>query len=201
LVDRVRGALAAESSLDLDRDLLGPLRESLLSVQAFNDVPVITLVARTGDPSATREALARAQGPLAQRLTGGGQSAFRTLASGAFTLPVTPALQPSYAIGGDTLVATTAQPGLDQARVAPRGVAQAAALRAVRDEDDGSVQALGYLDLRQLIGLGERTGLATGSGFQALRGDLGPVLSAAGVATQDPDHPTDTDAELYLQIP
>src|SRR5205814_2320304 len=85
----------------------------------------------------------------AVRLTGGGQSAFRTLASGAFTLPVTPALQPSYAVSGDTLVVTTAQPGLDQARVAPRGVVQAAALRAVRGEDDGSVQALGYLDLRQ----------------------------------------------------
>jgi Protein of unknown function (DUF3352) len=201
LLDAVRGALAAESSLDLDRYVLGPLRESLLSVRAFNDVPVITLVARTRDPSATREALARAQGPLAQRLTGGAQSAFRTLAGGAFTLPVTPALQPSYAVGGNTLVATTAQPGLDEARVAPRGIVQAEALRAVRGDGDGSVQALGYLDLRQLIGLGERTGLATGSGFQAVRGDLGPVLSAAGVATQDPDHPTDTDAELYLQIP
>ncbi len=201
LVDTVRGALAAESSLDLDRDVLGPLRESLLSVRAFNAVPVITLVARSQDPSATREALARAQGPLAQGLTGGAQSAFRTLASGVFTLPVTPALQPSYAVNGDTLVATTAQPGLDQARVAARGVVQAPALRAVRGDEGGSVQALGYLDLRQLIGLGERTGLATGSGFQALRGDLGPVLSAAGVATQDPDHPTDTDAELYLQIP
>ena len=66
---------------------------------------------------------------------------------------------------------------------------------------DAAVQALGFLDLRQLIGLGERTGLATGSGFQAVRGDLGPVLTAAGAATQDPDHPTDTDAELVLQIP
>jgi hypothetical protein len=27
------------------------------------------------------------------------------------------------------------------------------------------------------------------------------VLTAAGVATQDPDHPTDTDAELFLEIP
>ncbi|MEA2282582.1 MAG: hypothetical protein QOK21_3189 [Solirubrobacteraceae bacterium] len=83
-------------------------------------------------------------------------------------------------------------------RVAARGIVRAPALRGA---DDGSVQALGCLDLRQLIGLGERTGLTTGSGFQALRGDLGPVLEAAGVATQDPDHPTDTDAELFLQIP
>jgi hypothetical protein len=201
LLDGVRGVLRGEAGLDLDRELLGPLRESLLSVQAFNDVPVITLAARSSAPASTREALARAQGPLTQRLTGGGGSAFRDLDGGAFSLPVTPALQPSYAVDGDTLVASTAQPGLDQRRVAARGIAQTPALRTVRGDGPESVQALGYLDLRQLIGLGERTGLATGSGFQALRGDLGPVLSAAGVATQDPNHPTDTDAELYLQIP
>jgi len=98
-------------------------------------------------------------------------------------------------------VATTAQPGLGQARVAARGVAQAPALRAVLEGTEGAVQALGFLDLRQLIALGERTGLATGPGFRTVRGDLGPVRAAAAVATQDQHDPTDTNAELFLQIP
>jgi hypothetical protein len=201
LMNGVRSALAQESSLDLDRDILAPLREALLSLQARGDVPVVTLAARTSDPAATRGALARAQAPLATRLTGGVDQAFQTTAGGAFTLPVTPELQPSYAVDGDVLVATTAQPGLDERRVAARGIAQAPALARVLSSGQGSVQALGFLDLRQLLGLGARTGLSTSSGYQAVSADLGPVRTAGAVLEQDTDHPTDTTAELFLEIP
>jgi hypothetical protein len=114
---------------------------------------------------------------------------------------VTPRLQPSYGLSGDVLVATTAQPGLDQMRVASRGIAQAPALARAMRRVDGRVQALGFFDLHALLDLGERTGLAAGPGSQAARTDLEPIEAMGAVAMQDPDDPTDTTAELFLQIP
>jgi hypothetical protein len=63
------------------------------------------------------------------------------------------------------------------------------------------MQALGFLDLHALFQLGERTGLTAGSGFGAARADLDPLGAAGAVVSQQPDHPTDTTAELFLQIP
>jgi hypothetical protein len=202
LLAAARTALARQGGIDFGRDLIGPLRgEAALSLQARGEVPVLTLTARTSAPATTREAFAQLQAPLAERLTGGATSVFENREDGSFTLPVTTRLQPSYALDGDVLVATTAQPGLDQRRAAARGIAQDPALAKVLALADGDVQALGFFDLRQLLLLAERTGLAAGSAFSAVRADLDPVRAVAGVVRQENDHPTDTTAELFLQIP
>jgi Protein of unknown function (DUF3352) len=203
------GALAAAQTavgdpagVDLDRDVLGPLRgEAALSVQARGDVPVFTLVAHSAGPATTREALARLQTTLAARLTGGAARGFEVRRDGTFTLPVTARLQPSYGVSGDLLVATTAQPGLEQLRVAPRGIVQAPALAKVLDAGDGDTQALGFFDLHALLQVGERTGLITGASFAAVRADLEPIEAVGAAVRQDQDHPTQTTAELFLQIP
>jgi hypothetical protein len=195
-------AVVADAGLDLDSELLAPLRgEAALSLASRNAVPVFTLTARTAAPATTRDALARLQSPLADRLTGGAATAFEARDDGSFTLPVTAPFQPSYAITGDVLVASTAQPGLEQTRVATLGIAQAPAFGRVLAGLDGRVQALGFIDLEELLLLGERTGLATGSAFHAVRADLDPVRAAGAVVVQENDHPTDTTAELFLQIP
>ena len=85
--------------------------------------------------------------------------------------------------------------------VAGRGIAQAPALARALAQVHGRVQALGFLDLHALLDLGERTGLAAGTGSAAARTDLEPIEAFAALAQQDPDHPTDTTAELFLQIP
>jgi hypothetical protein len=201
VIPAIQTAVGDEVSVDLERDVIVPLRgEAALSVQA-RAVPLFTLVARTVGPATTREALARLQGPVARRLAGAGTELFQARGDGSFTLPLTARLQPSYGLTGDVLVATTAQPGLEQMRVAPRGIAQSPALARVLSEIDGRVQALGFFDLHALIDLVERTGLAAGSGSAAVRTDLEPIEATSAVATQDPDHPTDTTAELFLQIP
>jgi hypothetical protein len=201
VVAAAQTAVGDEVNVDLERDVIAPLRgEAALSLQARGAAPVFTLVARTVGPPTTREALARLQAPLARRLTTT-ESGFQTRADGAFTLPVTPRLQPSYGLSGDVLVVTTAQPGLDQMRVASRGIAQAPALARAMRRVDGRVQALGFFDLHALLDLGERTGLAAGPGSQAARTDLEPIEAMGAVAMQDPDDPTDTTAELFLQIP
>ena len=48
--------------------------------------------------------------------------------------------------------------------------------------------------------LGEETGLTAISGLATARDDLRRVRAAGAVVTQDPAHPSDTTAELFLQI-
>jgi hypothetical protein len=201
-VTAAQAAIGDAAGIDLERDVIAPLRgEAALSLQGRGAVPVLTLAARTAGPATTRAALARLRAPLAARLTGGAAGGFEAREDGSFTLPVTARLQPSYGLGGSVLVASSAQPGLDQLRAAPRGIAQAPAFARVLARMDGAVQALGFFDLQALFDLGERTGLAAGSSFGAVRADLDPIEAVGAVVSQESDHPTDTTAELFLQIP
>jgi hypothetical protein len=194
-VDAVRGGLAELADLDLDRDLLGPLSgEAGVTITARGETPIVTLTARTANPAHTAEALAALQGPLAERL---GSPGFQP-SGGGFTMPVTPQLQPTYALSGNVLVASTAESGLEQLRAAQPGVAQELALQAVLDESGARVEALGFLDLRQLLALGERTGLTAGPGFPAVRDDLERVRAAGAVVRREE---SDSTAELFLEIP
>jgi hypothetical protein len=198
VLDGLRSALPELTGLDLDRDVLDPLgAEAALTVDARGAAPVITLTARTSDAALTREALARLQAPLAGVL-GNGAGVFEARDGGAFALPVTPALQPSYAVTGDVVVASTAESGLEQMRVAPRGVAQEPALRSVSDPAGGRVEALAFADLRQLLSLGERTGLTRGPAVPALREDLRVVRAAGAVVRREE---SDSTAEIFLEIP
>ena len=61
--------------------------------------------------------------------------------------------------------------------------------------------SLVFLDLRQLLALGEQTGLTAIPGLATARDDLRRVRAAGAVVTEDPAHPSDTTAELFLQIP
>jgi hypothetical protein len=197
-VDVVRAALPDLAGLDLDRDVLGPLgAEAAVTLTARGATPVFTLTARTDDPARTREALARLQEPLARALTGDA-GGFRTLDGDAFTLPVTGRLAPSYTIDGNVLIASTEPSGLDQRSLARRGLAQELVVRQVSDQADGRIEALAFADLRQLLALGERTGLNLGPGFLAVRDDLGQVRAAGAVVRREE---SDSTVELFLEIP
>ena len=116
----------------------------------------------------------------------------------AFSLRATPQLAPSYAVSGDALVVSTAPAGL----LPPRGtLAAAPAFAATIGEVPDRADSLVFLDLRQLLALGEETGLTAISGLATARDDLRRVRAAGAVVTQDPAHPSDTTAELFLQIP
>ena len=62
-------------------------------------------------------------------------------------------------------------------------------------------ESLVFIDLRQLLALGEQTGLTAIPGFATARDDLRRVGAAGAVVTEDPAHPSDTNAELFLEIP
>ena len=61
--------------------------------------------------------------------------------------------------------------------------------------------SLVFLDLRRLLALGEETGLTAIPGLATARDDLSRVLAAGAVIAEDPANPTDTTAELFLEIP
>ena len=114
-----------------------------------------------------------------------------------YALRVTPELAPSYAVAGDGVVLSTAPAGLQP----PRGtIAAAAGFRATLGEVPDTVDSLVFLDLRQLLALGEQTGLTAIPGLTTARDDLRRVSAAGAVVTHDPAHPTDTTAELFFQI-
>lgn len=197
-VDAVRAALPDLAGVDLDRDVLGPLgAEAAVTLTARGATPVFTLTARTDDPALTREALARLQEPLARALTGDA-GGFRAVGEGAFTLPVNDQLAPSYTIDGNVVIASTDASGLDQSSLARRGLAQELALRAVSEQAGGRIEALAFADLRQLLALGERTGLRLGPGFLAVRDDLRQVSAAGAVVRREE---SDSTVELFLEIP
>jgi hypothetical protein len=209
-VAAVRALLADEAGVDLDGDLLGPLDGELaLSVTGPQDdpagtaggAPVVTLKARTADPRRTASALARVQQPLERRLAlPGGAPAFRPETIGglqAFSFRATPELAPSYAVSADGVVISTAPAGLER----PRGtVAASSGFEATIGDVPREADSLVFLDLRRLLELGEQTGLTAIPGLATARDDLRRVRAAGVVVTPDPAHPSDTTAELFLQI-
>ena len=193
-------ALPSAAGIELE-DLIAPLDgEAALTVTAGEAAPVFTLTARTRDEASTRESMARLQGPVSERL-GGGPFAQRELrGADAFTLDVTPELEPSYAVSKGAVVASTASSGLEQLGPARSPVTGAPVLEDLVPEEGEQVEALGFLDSRQLLALGERTGLRALSS-PAARDDLGRIRAVGAVVKEDANQPTDTTAELFLEIP
>jgi hypothetical protein len=201
MLDAVGEALPQAAGLELE-DVLAPLGgEAALTVAVTEDAPVLTLATRTRDEARAREVMARLQEPVAARLVGGAPFAERRFAGvDAFTLGVTPELQPTYAVAGGTVVATTDPSGIAQVRPARTPLDQNSTFEQVMPAEDARVEALGFLDPRQLLALGERTGLQ-GLGSPALRDDLRRIRSAAAAVVEDARHESDTTAELFFEIP
>jgi hypothetical protein len=204
-VAAVRRVVSDEAGIDLDQDVLAPLADEIaiaVTGPTGEGAPVVTLKARTSDPGRTESALARLQEPLARRLALPGTVPGFTPETFAglegFTLRVTPELAPSYAVSDEGVVISTAPAGLEP----PRGtIAAAPGFAATIGEVPPSADSLVFLDLRQLLALGEQTGLTAIPGFATVRDDLARVRALGAVVTQDPAQQTDTTAELTLQIP
>ena len=196
----LENALPSAAGVEL-ADLIAPLDgEAALTVTAGEAAPVFTLAARTRDQASTRESLARLQGPVSAWLGGGPFAQSEVRGTDAFTLSVTPELEPSYAVSKDTAVASTAASGLEQLGPARSPMTDASVLKDLMPEQGAKVEALGFLDPRQLLASGERTGLKALSS-PAARDALGRIRAAGAVVKEDADEPTDTTAELFLEIP
>jgi len=194
-LDAVRRAMAG-ANVDLDRDLLGPLRGEFAAwLTPGAAAPVIAFAARTRSPRATREALARLHGPLAS-LAGDTETppVFRPRTIEgveAFSLPLSAAFEPTYAVRGDTVVVATAPSAVAGFLGPGPRLRDSAAFRATVTAVPPRAETLGFLDVRQLLALGEQTGLTVSA-------DLSRLRAAGAVSMREED---DTTAELFFEIP
>jgi hypothetical protein len=196
VLDSVRRVLSTEASLDADRDLLGHLQGFTAWIAPGAAAPMIGLAAHTDDPNALREVLARVQDPVARALAAdpdapGAFDSKEVAGVDAFTLRVSDGFQPTYAISGDTVVAATDPRAVGA--FLTRGGARLTAtptFRAAIPSIPTGIEALGFFDVRQLLALGEQTGLTAE--------DLRPVRAASAVIQREED---DTTAEFFFEIP
>ena len=157
-------------------------------------VPYLSLLADGVDSQAAAVALAELQASLvaALKASGGGSSGrvpsfepIRIAGIGAQSLAVSPAVQLTYATYDDRLVVATDPLGIERARAAGEGLTDSETFREVTEGLPGEVSLLAYLDLRDLISLGEQAGLATDPAYATLAPDLRSLEAAALAVTDD----------------
>ena len=196
--DSVRAAFSKQAALDVDHDLVGLLKGGFTAWLSPGDAaPVIGLAARTDDPKALRETLARLQDPVARALAEDPEAppvfSTREVAGvDTYSLRASDGFTPTYAVAGKTVVVATA-PQAVEAFLAKRGprLKDSKSFRAAIPLVPPRTESLGFFDVRQLLTLGEQTGLTAE--------DLHPVRAASAVIQREGDDTT--TAELFFEIP
>ncbi len=166
--------------------------------------PALLLLTRISHPALVRAEMATLAVPLQQLFPHTGNATTAPLVQRqvghltVYEVPLEPGLELDYAVSGRLLVLSTSPTGI--AAVARRAAALPAApgYRAVLPQAPLPVSSLLFLDLSQLPGLGEQTGLTGGAGVRGLGAELSRI-HAVGLRSRTGE--TDSTAELLLQIP
>jgi len=178
--------------------------EVALWLKAATPAPALTLIARTRDERATREALARLQRPLITALIppgGRGQAPVfeqRTIAGAqAVRLRLGPGVELDYAVFDGKVVISTALEAIGDVRRSSHPLADTGPFQATLESHPHRVTSLVFLDFARLLGLVERSTLATTPAYQAIRGDL-HKLRAIGAASSGGRGDSTTDISISL---
>lgn len=165
--------------------------------------PVFTLIVDDVDEEQALDVLAGLQPTLIDLL--GTQELGQAPAFGATevdgvtaaTAQLAPGLELSYAVWDERLVVSTALEGVAAVRTA-EGLPGGEKFESVLADRPDSASALLFLDLDQLLVLGEQAGLAEDERYLAVRDDLQKLRTAGAVLSREKDF---TTAELTFQIP
>ena len=204
---RARDALAKTSGVDLDRDVLPAFRgEVALWLQAGIPAPTLTLVGQTKNEAAMRVALAKLQAPLVKLFTPKGTKAGQAPTTSTATvdgvqvqrLKLTPAFELDYAVFDGKVVISTKLIGIAQVRRHKGSLADNPHFAATVGTRSSPVTSLLFLDLNQLLQLGEATGLLQNAQYQAVRGDLKRIVALGAHSSSGESQST---AEVTFQIP
>jgi hypothetical protein len=196
--------LAQEQGVSLRDDLLPLLdhRGALIATPG-EAAPSLTLVLDDVDETEALDLLARLQ-PVLIRLLGArelGQAPTFGAADvegvTAATANLAPGLELSYAAWDRRLVISTALAGIAAVRKA-KGLPGTDGFDAVLSDRPSELSALVFLDLNQLLTLGEQAGLAEDPRYLAIRDDLQKLRAAGAVLSREGEF---TTAELTFQIP
>jgi len=165
--------------------------------------PALTLVVDDVDEKQALDVFARLQ-PALIRLLGArelGQAPTFGAADvegiTAATAHLAPGLELSYAAWDRRLVVSTALEGIAAVRRA-NGLPGTDGFDTVLDDRPDELSALVFLDLNQLLTLGEQAGLAEDPRYLAIRDDLQKLRAAGAVVSREGEF---TTAELTFQIP
>jgi Protein of unknown function (DUF3352) len=163
--------------------------------------PYILYLGAGIDPKAARPALARLQTPIAHALAPGatpaGFTTRRIAGVTAQSLASSTGLGLTYAIVGDRLVVATNPAGVASVVRGEGGLAGTSAYRQATAGLPSSSSVIAYLDLRELVALGERAGLARSPAYAAFAGEIRRLEALAVSVTSRPDSLA-TDARLTL---
>ena len=205
LLKKLGRALTAEG-INVKQDISSLFRrESAVVVTTHGGVPVLTIIARTPDPSQTRTVFAQLQQPVARLFAQAGALAgqapvFNQVTVGGITahqLVLVPGLQLDYAVSGNDLILSTSLAGIAAVGHHAASILDESAYRLAIGNHPASVTSLLFGDLNQLLRLGEQTGLISGRRFRALQPDLERVHAIGMDSTSGEAEST---AELFLQI-
>jgi hypothetical protein len=191
---------------ELVRPLAGVLDgEVAVSIAPGTGDPVVTLIARTSDAAAAREALAGLQGTAAAVLTGSGEATGqvpvfeeRSLdGQDAYVLTLAGGGELVYTVAGDRVIVSSREEGVTRALRGGDGLGEAEAFRSVTDAHD-RVQALAFVAANQLLELADESGLDAAEAYRAVRPNLARIRALGAVVRRQGN---DTTAELNLLIP
>jgi hypothetical protein len=206
LLKKLGVALSAEG-VDVAGDIDSLFRrESAVVISTHGTAPVVTVLARTSDPTQTRTVFAELEEPLERLFAPAGAAAGETpvfnqvMAGGvpAHQLVLAPGLQFDYAVLGNELVLSTSLSGIAGVAHHASSILDQPSYQSSLGDHPARVTSLLFLDLSQLLRLDEQTGLITGARFLALKPDLERVRVIGMDSTSGEAEST---AELFLKIP
>jgi hypothetical protein len=202
---RARGELRRAGG-GLDRRLQALVAgETSVTITPGAPAPRLTLVARVRDEEAARRTLADLQAPLARLFAppaaGGGIAPVfeqaRVEGVDASRLRLTPGLELDLAVFDGRAVLSTGLGGIRAARRPGARLTAGPAWERVLADRPEKVTSLLFLDFRQLLALGEQTGLGDNRAYQGVRRDLARVRAVGVTSTGDPD---ETTVQMELEI-
>lgn len=199
-------SLKAVGDVGLEREL-GPVlgEEGALALEPSGrggtQTPIPVFIGSGIDESRAGEALARLRRQVAKALGSGADApGFKRRSFGdvaAYSLAVSPTVELTYAIVGQTLVIGTDPAGVRAVIDGGPGLDQSEPFRGATAGLPSEVSTLGYLDLGGLIALAERAGLAGTPAYATFAPEI-RRLQALGVAIQGTEDQLATDARLVV---
>jgi Protein of unknown function (DUF3352) len=167
--------------------------------------PALLIVSRVRDQAAARSELAALEGPVQTLFSpsgaaGGQVPELADQAVGGATVHevgLGPGLQLDYAVSGGLVVVSTSVSAIEGVAQRRDALASDAAYRATLPDQPARLASLVFGDVRQLLALGEQTGLTSGAGTRALLPDLSKIR-AIGLSAASGDR--DTTTQLSLEI-
>ncbi len=205
LLSRLGVALAAEGvNVHQLADIFAG--ETAVAIVPRASSPTLVIVARTAHPTQVRSQLAQLEIPLAQlfKTSGAGPgrvAQFKQSQVAGVTdhqVALANGLELNYAVFNGLVVLSTSSQGVAAVAQRTRTLAQDPGFRFALGKRPAGVTSLLYLDLREVLALGQQTGLISAATLGRLRPDL-EAISSVGVTARRADGRS--TSRLTLRIP